>query len=92
MNGSNDRIGDLPEEVFNEMAREAGAAMPFRHRLRERSGVAKQGSRIAGITTENGARFEARIFADATYEGDVMAQANVSYTYGRALLSPIASL
>jgi hypothetical protein len=32
---------------------------------------------------ENGASFSARIFADCTYEGDLMAQAKVSYTVGR---------
>ena len=31
---------------------------------------------------ENGATFRAKVFADATYEGDLMAQAGVSYTFG----------
>ena len=35
------------------------------------------------IVMENGATFAATIFADATYEGDLMAQAGVSYTWGR---------
>jgi hypothetical protein len=32
---------------------------------------------------ENGARFRGRVFADCSYEGDLMAQAGISYTYGR---------
>jgi hypothetical protein len=32
---------------------------------------------------ENGEQYAARIFADCTYEGDLMAQAGVSFTWGR---------
>ena len=32
---------------------------------------------------ENGAQYTARMFADCTYEGDLMAQAGVTYTWGR---------
>ena len=32
---------------------------------------------------ENGAQYSARMFADCTYEGDLMAQAGVSFTWGR---------
>ena len=45
--------------------------------------VVKQGNRIIEIVTENGARFRAKYFADSSYEGDLMAQAKVSYTFGR---------
>ena len=38
---------------------------------------------IAEIVIENSARFRARVFADASYEGDLMAQAGVSYKVGR---------
>ena len=71
------------EEVFKELVKEAGVEVFYRHRLREKTGVAKEGTRITGITLENGAAFAATIFADATYEGDLMAQAKVSYTWGR---------
>jgi hypothetical protein len=43
----------------------------------------KTGTRVTTIAMENGATFAARVFADATYEGDLMAQAGVSYTWGR---------
>ena len=73
----------VAEEVFREMTQEAGVAVYCGHRLRERNGVSKRGTRITAIAMENGAKFAARVFADATYEGDLMAQAGVSYTWGR---------
>jgi hypothetical protein len=74
------RIG---EEVMREMLDEAGVTVLFDHALREHDGVRRNGSVIEEIATENGARFAARMFADASYEGDLMAQAKVSYTWGR---------
>ncbi len=73
----------VAEEVFRELVKEAGVEIFFRHRLRERVGVEKSGARVTAITMENGARLGARIFADASYEGDLMAQAGVSYSWGR---------
>ena len=73
----------VAETVFKELASEAGVTVFYRHRLKEKVGVAKDGTRVTAITVENGARFTARVFADATYEGDLMAQAGVSYTWGR---------
>lgn len=73
----------VAEAVFNEMLQEAGVTVLKRHSLREKDGVRKEGARVVEIATESGARFQARIFADASYEGDLMAQAKVSYTFGR---------
>ena len=73
----------VAERILGEMAKEAGVRVFYNHRLRERGGVRKKGTEITEIVTENGASFAARIFADGTYEGDLMAQANVSYTWGR---------
>ncbi len=41
------------------------------------------GRRIQSITTNQGETFSAATFIDATYEGDLMAKAAVSYAYGR---------
>jgi hypothetical protein len=41
------------------------------------------GQRIVAIVMESGKRFVGRIFIDATYEGDLMAKAGVSYHVGR---------
>ena len=46
-------------------------------------GVQKEGPRIVSITTEDGQTFHGRVFVDATYEGDLLAAAGVSYTVGR---------
>ena len=39
--------------------------------------------RIAAIRMENGDEFTAKVFIDSSYEGDLMAQAGMTYTYGR---------
>jgi hypothetical protein len=41
------------------------------------------GPRITSITTLDGKTFRGRMFIDATYEGDLMAAAGVSFTVGR---------
>jgi hypothetical protein len=73
----------VAEEVFRELVQEAGVSVHYGHRLREKNGVAKRGTRLTTITMENGAKFTGRVFADATYEGDLMAQAAVTFTWGR---------
>ncbi|MCP4638806.1 MAG: FAD-dependent oxidoreductase, partial [bacterium] len=45
--------------------------------------VGKENGRIVSITTLSGATYRARMFLDATYEGDLMATAGVSYHVGR---------
>ncbi len=44
--------------------------------------VGKKGTRLTGLTTSNG-EFAAKVFIDATYEGDLLAAAGVSWTIGR---------
>ncbi len=74
----------VAEAVLNEMIAEAKTiTVLLNHRLKERGGVSKQGMRITAITIENGARFVGAVFADATYEGDLLAQAKVEFTWGR---------
>ena len=74
----------IAEQILNEMILEARTVKVFRgERLREKGGVARQGSRIISLTTEKGSRFTGKIFADASYEGDLLAQAGVDFTWGR---------
>lgn len=70
----------VAERVFNEMAREAKVAVHFNARL---ASVTKNGVRITQFVTEDGTVFRAKMFIDATYEGDLMAKAGVSYTLMR---------
>ncbi len=73
----------VAEQTFVQMAREAGVTVRFKQRIREQQGVAVRNGRIQSLTTEAGDVFAADVFIDATYEGDLMAQAGVSYTVGR---------
>ncbi|HEY2016956.1 MAG TPA: FAD-dependent oxidoreductase [Bryobacteraceae bacterium] len=73
----------VSEGIFRDMLREEGVTVLFDRRLRERDGVRKDGGKVAAITMENGEQFAGKIFADATYEGDLMAQAGVAFTWGR---------
>lgn len=73
----------VAEDVFRSMAREAHVNVFYRQSLREHDGVIKRGERISEIVTTAGRRFPAKVFIDATYEGDLMAQAGVSFTLGR---------
>jgi hypothetical protein len=75
------------ESVMREMLQEAGAVVLFGHRLREANGVRKEGARVTEILIENGTAFRGKVFADCSYEGDLMAQAKVSYTWGREATS-----
>ncbi|MGB7160086.1 MAG: FAD-dependent oxidoreductase [Tepidisphaeraceae bacterium] len=70
----------VAEAVFNEMATEAKVACHFQSPLRS---IVKEKNRITEITSENGLRIRAQMFIDASYEGDLMAMADVSFTCGR---------
>lgn len=71
------------EQVLREMLEGAKVQVLMRHRLREKTGVKREGTRVVSLTTENGATFTGKVFADCSYEGDLMAQAGVEYTVGR---------
>ena len=62
------------------MLAEAGVPVWFEHRLAR---VEKDGNRIRALVFENGDRIEAGMFIDATYEGDLLARAGVSFHVGR---------
>jgi hypothetical protein len=71
------------EEILRAMLKESGVDLRFHERLREKNGVAKAGNHLVNLTTEDGAIWRGRVFADATYEGDLMAAAGVSSAWGR---------
>ena len=73
----------VAEEIFRDMLREARITLLTEHRLREKTGVHHQNGIITAIDTDDGSSYSARIFADCSYEGDLMAQAGVSFTWGR---------
>lgn len=77
----------VAQRVFDQMMRDAGVVLRTKSRLKEQNGVGKVGGRIDWIEIESGERLSARVFVDASYEGDLMAQAGVTYTWGREAVS-----
>ncbi len=51
--------------------------------LDREKGVRKENGKIVSISTLSGNVYRGKMFVDATYEGDLMAAAGVSYTVGR---------
>ena len=52
-------------------------------RLDRENGVVREDGRIVSIKTLSGSVYCGKVFVDATYEGDLMAAAGVSYAVGR---------
>lgn len=67
-------------QVFRALLEEAQVPVYYRQFLHS---VEKEGSRITQITMESGLAVRAKLFIDASYEGDLMARAGVSYQVGR---------
>lgn len=66
--------------IYRKWLQEAGIQVYFGERLRS---VQKKGARIISFTCESGRVFQGSVFIDASYEGDLMAKAGVSYHVGR---------
>ncbi|MBW8713058.1 MAG: FAD-dependent oxidoreductase, partial [Acidobacteria bacterium] len=77
----------VAESVFNDLIKDTGVRVLLEHPLREKHGVAKTGTTVTQVVTENGTSFRARVFVDASYEGDLMAQTGVTYRWGREGIS-----
>jgi hypothetical protein len=69
--------------VYRKLLAKAGVMVVTGERLDLQRGVVKEGTRIVAIVMESGRRFASAMFIDATYEGDLMARAGVSYIVGR---------
>jgi hypothetical protein len=70
----------VAEEIFNEMLQENGVRVLLRERL---AGATVAAQRITGLTTSTHRLIHAGMYIDASYEGDLMAAAGVSFTVGR---------
>ena len=74
----------VAERVYREWMAEADVEVVYGERLDlGPGGVEKMAGRIVSIRMESGRRFAGSMFIDASYEGDVMARAGVSYHVGR---------
>jgi hypothetical protein len=70
----------VAEKVYLDMLREAGIEVLYGASVES---VSKDGTHITSITLTDGTQLAADVFIDASYEGDLMARAGVSYTVGR---------
>lgn len=73
----------VAEKVFEDFVKEYAIPVHRDEWLDRNRGVIKNGSRITSITTLSGKQYQAKMFLDATYEGDLLAAAGVSYHVGR---------
>ena len=62
---------------------EKNITLVYKQRLNRKNGVTKKKGQITSIAMESGEVYSGKAFIDATYEGDLMASAGVSYTVGR---------
>jgi hypothetical protein len=68
------------EKIFRDWLAEAGVNLLLGKRVME---VHKQNGQISHIILSDGTSVSGRVFIDATYEGDLMARAAISYIIGR---------
>ncbi|HBS29104.1 MAG TPA: FAD-dependent oxidoreductase, partial [Phycisphaerales bacterium] len=82
----------IAEMILRQMCEEAKVPVIYGERIdrtpleagsKRVKGVTMNGQRVTGITLESGKTVAGKVFIDATYEGDLMAGAGVSYTFGR---------
>ncbi len=73
----------VAERILRAMLAETDATLFFDEQLDRDGGVEREGDRLRAFRTRSGTRFTGRAFIDASYEGDLMAAAGVSYTVGR---------
>ena len=73
----------VAEKVFEDYVKEFSIPVLRDEWLDRTNGVRLADGRIAEITMLSGKTFAGKMFIDATYEGDLMAAAGVSYHVGR---------
>ena len=73
----------VAEQVFEDLIREYKIPVVRNEWLNRKTGVKKSGASIVSIKTLSGKTYAGKMFIDATYEGDLMAAAGVSYHVGR---------
>ena len=70
--------------IFHQMlGGEKNITLVYNQCLNRQKGLTKKNRIIKSISMESGEVYSGKVFIDATYEGDLMAAAGVSYTTGR---------
>jgi len=70
----------VAQGIFEAMLAEAGVKVSFGAQVER---VAKEGLAVRSITLTDGSVFAAKVFIDASYEGDLFSRAGASYIVGR---------
>ena len=70
-------------KVYDHMLKDEDIEIVYNQSLDREKGVTKHEGSLVSIAMETGELYLGRVFIDATYEGDLMAAAGVSYTVGR---------
>jgi hypothetical protein len=73
----------LAEKVFLELLSEYGVEVYTNEWLNRSRGIVKEGNVIRSIGTLSGTIYRGKQFIDATYEGDLLEAAGVSFVLGR---------
>ena len=73
----------VAEQTFEQLVAEYEIPVLRNEWLNRKNGVRKSGARIVSVTMLSGKTHRGRTFIDATYEGDLMASAGVSFHVGR---------
>lgn len=73
----------IAERVFEEMIAEHKIPVVRNEWLNRKNGVTKKGAQLVAFKTLSGKTYRGKMFIDATYEGDLMAAAGISYHVGR---------
>ncbi|RYY25305.1 MAG: FAD-dependent oxidoreductase [Chitinophagaceae bacterium] len=73
----------IAEQIFEDYVKENDLTILRDEWLNRESGVIKKDGSIVSIKTLSGKVFKGKMFIDATYEGDLMAAAGITYHVGR---------
>lgn len=74
----------VAERILEDWIAEAGVTVVRDQPInRSQNGVERDGTRVVAFRSVHGSRFAGRMFIDASYEGDLMAGAGVSFATGR---------
>ena len=71
------------KKVYEDMIAAENIVLVTGKRLNRENGVTQSNNRIQKIEMESGETYAGKMFMDATYEGDLLAAAGVTYTIGR---------
>ncbi len=70
----------VAEQTFKEMLAETSVQIFTNQRI---ASVTMSNQRITQVTMDDGSVYRAKMFIDSSYEGDLMAKAGVTFTFGR---------